>query len=62
MTGEGCFRGPKEQGNRLKGFSPMKRLETKWASEGRGFKKEKKEDARQRRGERASLRATGVFK
>ena len=40
----------------------MKRLKTKWASEGRGFKKEKKEDARQRRGERASLRATGVFK
>ena len=40
----------------------MKRLETKWSSEVRGFKKEKKEDARQRRGERASLRAAGVFK
>ena len=40
----------------------MKRLETEVSQEGRGFKKEKKEDARQGIGERASLRAAGVFK
>ena len=57
-----AFQRPERAGNPTRGFSPMKRLETEVSQEGRGFKKEKKEDARQGRGERASLRAAGVFK